>query len=163
MRSLWRAATRIRWAGGAAPVVRRRISTAVLAAALIGTAVLTTAGCTAGQVGLVDSRRILTESAKALRYQKEIDDRERLMTTDLQLLVRQLSREDLEARRQQYLRELQGLRAELEQTLNQEIRDVIQQVVREKRLRGVIVKGPVVYSKAGTTIDITQEVIDRLK
>ncbi len=121
------------------------------------------AGCEAGRVGLVDSRRILTESAKALRYQKEIDDRERAMTTDLQLLASQLTKEDLEARRQQYLRELQGLRVELEQSLNKEIRDVIQQVVNEKRLRGVIVKGPVVYSRAGTTIDITQEVIDRLK
>lgn len=121
------------------------------------------AGCDTGRVGLVDSRRILTESAKALRYQKEIDDRERAMTTDLQLLASQLTKEDLEARRQQYLRELQGLRIELEQSLNKEIRDVIQQVVNEKRLRGVIVKGPVVYSKAGTTIDITQEVIDRLK
>ncbi len=133
---------------------------AVAAVALVA---LVAAGCITGRVGLVDSRRILTESAKALRYQKEIDDRERAMTTDLQLLVTQLTREDLEARRQQYLQELQGLRIELEQTLNKEIRAVIDQLVREKRLRGVIVKGPVVYSKAGTTIDITQEVIDRLK
>jgi len=148
MRTAWRAASRHRWP-------------AALAAAVLVAVVST--GCVSAQVGLVDSRRILTESAKALRYQKEIDDRERAMTTDLQLLVSQLSKEDLEARRQQYLRELQGLRLELEQTLNKEIRDVIQQVVRERRLRGVIVKGPVVYSKAGTTIDITQEVIDRLK
>lgn len=131
--------------------------------AALAIALLLSAGCTTGRVGLVDSRRILTESAKALRYQKEIDDRERAMTTDLQLLVSQLSKEDLEARRAQYFRELQGLRAELEETLNKEIRETIQQVVREKRLRGVIVKGPVVYSRAGSTIDITQEIIDRLK
>jgi len=121
------------------------------------------AGCTAGRIGLVDSPRILAESAKALRYQKEIDDRESAMTTDLQMLVGQLSKEDLEARRQQYFRELQGLRAELEASLNREVRDVIHQVVREKRLRGVILKGPVFYSRPGTTVDITQEVIDRLK
>lgn len=143
---------------GCAAIGRQAAALAALALVAV-----VTAGCVPSRVGLVDSRRILTESAKALRYQKEIDDRERAMTTDLQLLVTQLSREDLEARRQQYLRELQGLRVELEQTLNKEIREVIQQVVREKRLRGVIVKGPVVYSRAGTTIDITQEVIDRLK
>ncbi|MGQ0550677.1 MAG: OmpH family outer membrane protein [Armatimonadota bacterium] len=148
MRMVWR--TAIRWP-------RPEVLAAVALTAIV------VAGCATGRVGLVDSRRLLTESAKALRYQKEIDDRERAMTTDLQLLVPQLSKEDLEARRQQYLRELQGLRIELEQALNKEIRDVIQQVVREKRLRGVIVKGPVVYSKDGTTIDITQEVIDRLK
>lgn len=120
-------------------------------------------GCTFGRIGLVDSPRILSESAKALRYQKEIDDRESAMTQDLQMLVSRLSKEDLEARRQQYFRELQGLRAELEASLNREVRDAIHQVVREKRLRGVILKGPVVYSRPGTTVDITQEVIDRLK
>lgn len=120
-------------------------------------------GCVGGRVGLVDNRRILTESAKALRYQKELDDRERAMTADLQLLAGQLSKEDLEARRIQYLRELQGLREELERTLNREVQQALQQVVREKRLRGVLAKGPVVYSRPGTTVDITQEIIDRLK
>lgn len=112
---------------------------------------------------MVDSRRILTESAKALRYQKEIDDRERAMLQDLQLLVNQLAREDLEARRQQYFRELQELRADRQETLNRDIRETIQQIVRRKRLRGVIVKGPIVYTREGTTVDITQEIIDRLK
>jgi Skp family chaperone for outer membrane proteins len=126
-------------------------------------AALAAAGCQAGQIGLVDSRRILTESARALRYQKDIDDRERAMATDLQLLANQLSKEDLEARRQQYFQELQALRAQLEQTLNREVHDALQQVVREKRLRGVMVKGPVVYSRPGSTVDITQDVIDRLR
>jgi Skp family chaperone for outer membrane proteins len=130
---------------------------------LLGLLAVAAAGCTAGRVGLVDSQRILNESAKALRYQKELDDRERAMTVDLQMLVSQLSKEDLEARRQQYFRELQGLRAELEETLNREVREAIRQVVREKRLRGVLVRGPVIYSRPGVTIDITQEVIDRLK
>ncbi len=124
---------------------------------------LTVAGCTAGRVGLVDNQRILGESAMALRYQKELDDRERAMAADLQLLVSQLSREDLEARRVQYLRELQGLRAELDTILNREVRGAIQQVAKEKRLRGVIVKGPVVYGRQGAVVDITQDVIDRLK
>lgn len=120
-------------------------------------------GCTFGRIGFVDSPRILAESAKALRYQKEIDDRESAMMTDLQMLAGQLPKEDLEARRLQYFRELQALRAELEASLNREVRDVIHQVVREKRLRGVMLRGPVIYSKPGTTVDITQEVIDRLK
>jgi len=126
-------------------------------------AALLVSGCTGGRVGLVDSRRILTESAKALRYQKEVDDRERAMLQDLQLLVNQLTREDLEARRQQYFRELQELRADRQETLNRDIRETIQQIVRRKRLRGVIVMGPIVYTREGTTVDITQEIIDRLK
>ncbi|MCL6554293.1 MAG: OmpH family outer membrane protein [Firmicutes bacterium] len=133
-----------------------------LLAAGLAVAVLVS-GCTAGRVGLVETRRLLAESALALRYQRELDERERAMTTDLQLLARQLPREDLEARRAQYIRELQALRLQLEEDLNRAIRDVIQQIVREKRLRGVIVKGPVIYSQPGATVDITQEVIDRLK
>jgi Skp family chaperone for outer membrane proteins len=121
------------------------------------------AGCTSGQIGVVDSRRILSESARALRYQKAVDDRERAMTTDLQLLVTQLSKEDLDARRTQYFRELQGLRAELEGALNRDLRDAIEQVVREKRLRGVLVSAPIVYAQPGMVVDITQDVIDRLK
>jgi outer membrane protein len=142
---------------------RMRGWTRLSTAALVLAAVVAATGCLGGQVGLVDSQRLLTESAKALRYQKELDDRERAMTADLQLLVTQLSREDLEARRMQYMRELQGLRAELQETLNREVREAIQQVVRERRLRGVLVKGPVVYSRPGATVDITQDVIDRLK
>ncbi|MDR7418825.1 MAG: OmpH family outer membrane protein [Armatimonadota bacterium] len=130
---------------------------------LVGLVALLAAGCSAGRVGLVDNRRILSESAKALRYQKELDDRERAMTADLNLLVNQLSKEDLEARRQQYFRELQGLRAELEELLNKEVREALQQVVREKRLRGVIAKGPVIYTQPNATVDITQDIIDRLK
>ncbi len=137
---------------------------ALLAALVLAAVAVGTAGCTpAGRVGMVDSRRILSESAKALRYQKEIDDRERAMTADLQLLVPQLSKEDLEARRAQYFRELQGLRAELEQNLNREVHDAILKVQKEKRLVGVIVSGPVIYSKQGSVVDITQDVIDRLK
>jgi outer membrane protein len=135
----------------------------ILRAAVVALVVTVAAGCSVGRVGLVDNRRILTESAKALRYQKALDDRERAMTTDLQMLVSQLSKEDLEARRVQYFRELQGLRAELEETLNREVRETLQQVVREKRLRGVLVTGPVVYSRPGATVDITQDIIDRLK
>jgi Skp family chaperone for outer membrane proteins len=137
----------------------RRFASAVL---VVG-AVALAAGCTMGRVGLVDHQRILRESAKALRYQKELDDRERAMAADLQLLVGQLSKEDLEARRVQYFRELQALRAELEETLNREVRAAMLQVVREKRLRGVMVKGPVIYSRPGATVDITQDIIDRLK
>lgn len=131
--------------------------------AVLGVAVLTAAGCQSGQVGLVDSRRIITESARALRFQKDIDDRERAMATDLQMLANQLSKEDLDARRAQYFQELQALRTQLEQTLNREVHNALQQVVKEKRLRGVMVKGPVVYSRPGSTVDITQDVIDRLR
>lgn len=130
---------------------------------LVAAVAVVAVGCTGGRIGLVDSQRILTESAKALRYQKEIDDRERAMLSDLQLLVNQLSKEDLEARRLQYFRELQELRADRQDALNREIREAIQQIVRQKRLRGVMVKGPVVYTREGATVDITQEIIDRLK
>lgn len=130
-----------------------------LAAVLVGVVTgLVAAGC-APRVGVVDSRRVLNESVLALSYQKQLADRETAMATDLRLLTGQLSREDLEARRQTYLRDLGAMRQELEGRLNEQIRQAVAEVARRRRLRLVLVKD--VTPHGG--IDITNEVIDRLK
>src|SRR3990172_7469176 len=85
---------------------------------------LALSGCGTGRIALVDSARILNESVRALFYQKQLDEREKAMALDLQLLRGRLSPADLEARRNQYLRELQQTKMELEDRLNKEIRDV---------------------------------------
>jgi len=127
-------------------------------------AVLGLSACGGGRVAIVDSDRILNESVRALSYQKQLDEREKTMALDLQLLSGRLSAADLEARRNQYLRELSQQKLELEERLNKEIRDVVGQVVREKGLRGaVLVKDPVLYAVSGRTVDITAEVIARLR
>ena len=127
-------------------------------------AVLGLSACCGGRVAIVDSDRILNESVRALSYQKQLDEREKTMALDLQLLSGRLSAADLEARRNQYLRELSQQKLELEERLNKEIRDVVGQVVREKGLRGaVLVKDPVLYAVSGRSVDITAEVIARLR
>ncbi len=131
---------------------------------LVLLAVLGLSACGGGRVAIVDSNRILNESVRALSYQKQLDEREKTMALDLQLLSGRLSAADLEARRNQYLRELSQQKSELEERLNKEIRDVVGQVVREKGLRGaVLVKDPVLYAVSGRTVDITAEVIARLR
>lgn len=129
----------------------RALLWAVLAAVLLS-------GC-APRVGIVDSRRILTESVLALSFQRQLDEQEKAMAADLQLLGGQLSAQDFEARRQTHLRDLGEMKRDLEQRLNQRIRQEVAEVARRKRLRAVLVKD-------GTHlggIDITDEVIDRLK
>ncbi|MDR5695546.1 MAG: OmpH family outer membrane protein [Armatimonadota bacterium] len=116
-------------------------------------------GCTRPQVGVVDINRVLNESVRALSYQKQLDDREKAMAAELAILASQLSREELEARRALYLRELQQLKAELEARLDQEVRKAAEEVARSKRLRVVLVKGA---TQLGG-VDITNEVIERLK
>jgi len=131
---------------------------------LVLLAVLGLSACGGGRVAIVDSDRILNESVRALSYQKQLDEREKTMALDLQLLSSRLSAADLEARRNQYLRELSQQKLELEERLNKEIRDVVGRVVREKGLRGaVLVKDPVLYAVSGRTVDITEEVIARLR
>lgn len=127
------------------------------ALAIIGS-VLLVAGC-APRVGVVDSQRVLNESVLALSFQKQLDDREKAMVTDLRLLTPQLSKEDLDARRQTYQRELAALRQDMETQLNQRIRQAVAEVARRRRLRVVLVKQA---TKLGG-IDVTQDVIDRLK
>jgi len=95
----------------------------------------------------------------ALSFQKQLDDREKAMVTDLRLLSGQLSREDLNARREAYQRELAGLRSSLEAQLNERIRQAVADVARRRRLRIVLVKQA---TRLGG-IDVTDEVISRLK
>jgi len=142
----------------------RPIGPCTRAVLLVLLAVLGLSACGGGRVAIVDSDRILNESVRALSYQKQLDEREKTMALDLQLLSGRLSAADLEARRNQYLRELSQQKLELEERLNKEIRDVVGQVVREKGLRGaVLVKDPVLYAVSGRSVDITAEVIARLR
>lgn len=120
---------------------------------------LLVAGCGGPRVGLVDSRRILNESVLALSFQKQLDEREKAMAADLRLLTGQLSAEDLEARRQVHLRDLQTMKQELEARLNERIRQAVAEVASKRRLRLVLVKE---VTRVGG-IDVTQDVIDRLK
>lgn len=129
----------------------RALCLALLAAVLFS-------GC-APRVGVVDSHRILTESVLALSFQRQLDEQEKAMAADLQLLSGQLSAQDFEARRQTHLKDLAEMKRDLEQRLNQRIRQEVAEVARRKRLRIVMVRD-------GTHlggIDVTDEVIDRLK
>ncbi|HXF83127.1 MAG TPA: hypothetical protein VNN19_10285 [bacterium] len=126
---------------------------------LLALAALLVAGCAGARVGVVESRRVLRESVLALSYQRQLDEREKAMAADLQLLAGRLSREDLEARRQSYLNELAELKQSLEADLNTRIREAVREVARRRRLRIVLVKESV--SIGG--IDVTDDVIARLK
>ncbi len=131
---------------------------------LLALAVVALSACSSAPLALVDSERVLNQSVRALTYQKELDAREKAMAFDLQVLSGQLPAADLEARRNQYLRELQQMKSDFEQRLNKEIREMVVQIVRERGLRGaVIVKEPVLYAVPGRTVDITDEVIAKLK
>jgi len=130
----------------------------VLGLLTIGAMAITVA-CGGPRVGVVDSQRILDESALALTYQRQLDSREKVMAEDLRLLVGKLQAQDLEARRRIHLRELSTLKGELEGRLNERIRKEVSEIARRQRLRYVFVKGA---TRLGG-VDITQNVIDRLK
>lgn len=134
------------------PLRRFAVLALVLAAAAAS-------ACTASRVGVVESRRVLRESVLALTYQRQLDDREKAMAADLRLLSGQLSAEDLEARRQSYLKDLTEMKQSLETTLNDRIREAVQQVAKRRRLRIVLVKESV--NLGG--IDVTDDVIAQLK
>ena len=124
----------------------------------VGLAVLIASGCGA-RVGVVDSRRVLAESVTALSFQRQLDDREKAMAAELQLLSGQLKRDDFEAGRQAYLKELADMKQELEQRLNQRVRTAVAEVARRRRLRVVLVKDATRHGG----IDVTDDVIERLK
>jgi Skp family chaperone for outer membrane proteins len=135
-------------------MTRRRFPSMIV----LGALALTAAGC-APRIGVVDSKRILNESVLALSYQKQLDDREKAMVADLRLLTGQLSKEDLEGRRQTYLRELATVRRNFEEQLNQRIHAAVAEEAHRRRLRVVLVKQ---VTRLGG-IDITDAVLQRLK
>jgi outer membrane protein len=137
----------------------RRWANRIAMGILIAGAIVLVAACGGPRVGVVDSQRILNESALALTYQRDLDSREKAMAEDLRLLVGRLAAQDLEARRQIYLRELSALKGQLEERLNERIRQEVAEIARRQRLRYVLVKGA---TRVGG-VDITQDVIDRLK
>lgn len=137
----------------------RRRWPALVAAVVLAAMILVTTGCGGPRVGVVDSQRILNESVLALSYQRELDDREKAMAADLQLLAGQLSPQELNARRQSHLQDLAALKRELEGRLNERIRTVVADVAQKRRLRVIFVKDGAPFGG----MDITQDVIDRLK
>lgn len=132
----------------------RRLALAALLAAAVAVS-----GCSGPAIGVVDSRRILNESLPALTYQRQLDDRERAMATDLRLLAGRLSQADLDARRQNHLRELQELKQELESRLNEQVRKAVEEVAQARRIRVVLVKEAAPIGG----IDVTQDVLDHLR
>ena len=119
---------------------------------------LVATGC-GPRIGVVDSKRIINESVLGLSYQKQLDDREKGMVADLRLLTGQLSKEDLEGRRQTYLKELAALRRDLEEQLNERVHAAVADEARRRRLRVVLVKQAIRFGG----IDITDAVLARLK
>jgi Skp family chaperone for outer membrane proteins len=122
-------------------------------------AVLALAGCARPAVGVVDTQRVLNESVLALSYQKQLNDREKLMAAELSLAAQRLDRRALEEQRLAYLRELQQLRADLEDRLNRRLREAVEEVARKERVRLVVVKSAAVVGGK----DLTDQVLERLR
>lgn len=117
------------------------------------------AGCGRPAVGVVDTQRVLNESVLALSYQKQLNDREKLMAAELSIAAQRLDRRALEQQRLAYLRELQQLRAELEERLNRRLREVVEEVARKERVRVVLVKSAAVVGGK----DLTDQVLEKLR
>lgn len=125
----------------------------ILMAALVAT------GCARPAVGVVDTQRVLNESVLALSYQKQLNDREKLLAAELSMAAQRLDRRALEQQRLVYLRELQQLRLELEERLNRRLREAVEEVARQERVRLVVVKGAAVVGGK----DLTDRVLERLR
>ncbi|MDR7595569.1 MAG: OmpH family outer membrane protein [Armatimonadota bacterium] len=117
------------------------------------------AGCGRPAVGVVDTQRVLNESVLALSYQKQLNDREKLMAAELSIAAQRLDRRALEQQRLAYLRELQQLRAELEERLNRRLREVVEEVARKERVRVVLVRSAAVVGGK----DLTDQVLEKLR
>jgi Skp family chaperone for outer membrane proteins len=124
------------------------------------------AGCGGPRVGLVDTSRILNESVLALSFQKQLNEQEKLMTADLQVQSRTLKGPDFEQLRRNYFRDLARMKQELEERLNRRVREAVEDVARQDRVRIVMARGSVICRQDDTSCggrDMTEKVIAKLK
>ncbi|MDI3279753.1 MAG: hypothetical protein QJR13_00065 [Bacillota bacterium] len=108
------------------------------------------------RLGVIDISRIVNESARAKRYQEQLNRRyEELVSA----LKQEKDPQELQRKREAAYAEYQRFKEQLEQKLNREVDAAVRQVARRRRLTAVLFKESVRYGGE----EITDEVISLLK
>jgi Skp family chaperone for outer membrane proteins len=115
-------------------------------------------------VGVVDSGRVLNESARALAYQRQLDEREKAAAGELEILAQSASSQEVDRRRQQLLAELDNLRTRLKRQLDADLAQAVATVAnRRGPMIAVISKKGTLYLREPNAVDITDDVIGELR
>ena len=136
---------------------KKRLLT-VLATVVLMTFVLT--GCNSNQaVGIVDVNKVMSESPKTKQYQEQLATKSKELSDALEKDKAAVSAEEFQKRQKTAYEEFQKVKQDLEGEIDNSMKQVLEQVVKEKKLGIVLYKDGV--AQGGT--DITDDVIKKMQ
>ena len=119
------------------------------------------AGC-AGRnnaIGVVDMEKVATTSDKVKSLQGQMQEKIKIAAEELDKDRQSLAAEEFNKKKVAKDAELRGLSKKMQDELEQEVQKIMGEIAKEKNLGAVLVKQGV----AQGGVDITEEVIKRLK
>lgn len=117
-------------------------------------------GCAqSGAVGVLDVNKVMTESPKVKEFQEQLNQKGQELTKQLDAEKPSLTAEQFQAKQEAAYKEFLQTKQTLETQIDDSIKQVTEQVAKEKKLGTIMYKNSIAYG--GT--DVTQAVIDKLK
>jgi len=111
------------------------------------------------KVGIIDQDRVWTESAKAKQYQQELNAKIEEVQQRYQKEIEGLSQEEQVNKYQETYQEINDLRDELKEKFQNEVKVVIEEIIKEQEIDVVLNKQDVKHGG----IDLTDKVIKNLE
>ena len=127
--------------------------------ALITFLALGTAAAAPGDVGVVDTARVMNESPKVKAWQEQLDRKAIELTRQLDTEKPNLPQEQFETKKEAAYGVFLQFKKELEAQIDASIKQALEQVAKEKKLTVILYKNSVAYGG----IDITPDVLAKMK
>lgn len=117
-------------------------------------------GCAqSGAIGVLDMNKVMSESAKVKEFQEQLNVKGQELTKQLDAEKASLTPEQFQVKQEAAYKDFLQTKQTLETQIDDNIKQVTEQVAKEKKLSAIIYKNGVAYG--GT--DVTQAVIDKMK
>lgn len=128
---------------------------------LLAMALLAGCSATGEKIGIVDMDKVVKESPKAQEFQNQLDQIGTEIQNEYKAIEENndLNEEEKKTKKEEVLQRFVTAKQELEEKLNSAIETAVKEIASEKKLEVIFYKHSVRYGG----VDITQEVIEKLK
>lgn len=128
---------------------------------LLAMALLAGCSATGEKIGIVDMDKVVKESPKAQEFQNQLDEIGTEIQNEYKAIEENndLNEEEKNTKKEEVLQRFVAAKQELEEKLNSAIETAVKEIASEKKLEVIFYKHSVRYGG----VDITQEVIEKLK
>lgn len=118
-----------------------------------------TAAAAPGNVGVIDTAKIMAESPKVKAWQEQLDRKAVELSRQLEAEKPNLSKEQFEKKQEAAYGVFLQLKKDLEVQIDASIKQALEQVAKEKNLVVIIYKNSVAYGG----LDVTPDVLAKMK